>query len=101
MEENYRKLDDEEINEELSKLDKWVKDDNKIKRTFEFKDFADAFTFMTRMAIEIEKINHHPEWFNVYNKIDVELTTHDIKGISNFDFKLAKIMDDFEKIFLD
>ena len=101
MEENYRKLDDEEINEELSKLDKWVKDENKIKRTFEFKDFADAFTFMTRMAIEIEKINHHPEWFNVYNKIDVELTTHDIKGISNFDFKLAKIMDDFEKIFLD
>ena len=86
MEENYRKLDDEEINEELSKLDKWVKDENKIKRTFEFKDFADAFTFMTRMAIEIEKINHHPEWFNVYNKIDVELTTHDIKGISNFDF---------------
>ena len=73
MEENYRKLDDEEINEELSKLDKWVKDENKIKRTFEFKDFADAFTFMTRMAIEIEKINHHPEWFNVYNKIDVEL----------------------------
>ena len=57
MEENYRKLDDEEINEELSKLDKWVKDENKIKRTFEFKDFADAFTFMTRMAIEIEKIN--------------------------------------------
>tara|TARA_Y100000782_G_C9989336_1_gene183714 strand:+ start:50 stop:352 length:303 start_codon:yes stop_codon:yes gene_type:complete len=99
MEENYRKLDDEEINEELSKLDKWVKDDNKIKRTFEFKDFADAFTFMTRMAIEIEKINHHPEWFNVYNKIDVELTTHDIKGISNFDFKLAKIMNDVEKIF--
>ena len=99
MEENYRKLDDEEINEELSKLDKWVKDDNKIKRTFQFKDFADAFTFMTRMAIEIEKINHHPEWFNVYNKIDVELTTHDIKGISNFDFKLAKIMNDVEKIF--
>tara|TARA_B100000949_G_scaffold235282_1_gene257474 strand:+ start:1743 stop:2045 length:303 start_codon:yes stop_codon:yes gene_type:complete len=99
MEENYRKLDDEEINEELSKLDKWVKDKNKIKRTFEFKDFADAFTFMTRMAIEIEKINHHPEWFNVYNKIDVELTTHDIKGISNFDFKLAKIMNNIEKIF--
>jgi|TARA_B100001179_G_scaffold229188_1_gene214475 4a-hydroxytetrahydrobiopterin dehydratase len=99
MEENYRKLDDEEINEELSKLDKWVKDENKIKRTFEFKDFADAFTFMTRMAIEIEKINHHPEWFNVYNKIDVELTTHDIKGISNFDFKLAKIMNNVEKIF--
>ena len=51
------------------------------------------------MAIEIEKINHHPEWFNVYNKIDVELTTHDIKGISNFDFKLAKIMNNIEKIF--
>ena len=99
MEENYRKLDDEEINEELSKLDKWVKDENKIKRTFEFKDFADAFTFMTRMAIEIEKINHHPEWFNVYNKIKVELTSHDVNGLSMYDFKLAKIMDDFEEVY--
>ena len=56
---------------------------------------------MTRMAIEIERMNHHPEWFNVYNKINVELTTHDVGGISNFDFKLAEIMDDFERIFLD
>ena len=56
---------------------------------------------MTRIALLADKMDHHPEWFNVYNKINVELTTHDVGGISNFDFKLAKIMDDFEKIFLD
>lgn len=99
MEESYRKLNNEEIDEKLSKLDNWIKENNKIKKSFKFKNFADAFTFMTRVAIEIEKINHHPEWFNLYNKVEVELTTHDIGGISNFDFKLAKIMNDVEKIF--
>ena len=56
---------------------------------------------MTRMAIEIEGINHHPEWFNVYNKVKVELTTHDVGGLSMYDFKLAEIMDTFEKVILE
>ena len=101
MEESYKKLDSDEIELGLSKISNWKLDNDRIRKTFEFKNFGDAFAFMTRMAIEIERMNHHPEWFNVYNKINVELTTHDVGGISNFDFKLAKIMDDFEKIFLD
>ena len=100
MGESYRKLDNDEINIELSKLSNWELDNDRIRKTFEFKDFGDAFAFMTRMAIEIERINHHPEWFNVYNKIKVELTTHDVGGLSMYAFKLAKIMDDFEKVFL-
>ena len=101
MDEIYKKLDSNEIELGLSKISNWTLDKDRIKKTFEFKNFGDAFAFMTRMAIEIERMNHHPEWFNVYNKINIELTTHDVGGISNFDFKLAKIMDDFEKIFLD
>ena len=101
MDEIYKKLDSDEIELGLSKISNWILDKDRIKKTFKFKNFGDAFAFMTRMAIEIERMNHHPEWFNVYNKINVELTTHDVGGISNFDFKLAKIMDDFEKIFLD
>ena len=101
MDEIYKKLDSDEIELGLSKISNWKLDNDRIRKTFEFKNFGDAFAFMTRMAIEIERMNHHPEWFNVYNKINVELTTHDVGGISNFDFKLAKIMDDFEKIFLD
>tara|TARA_B110000014_G_C20118744_1_gene591864 strand:+ start:91 stop:396 length:306 start_codon:yes stop_codon:yes gene_type:complete len=101
MDESYKKLDSDEIELGLSKISNWKLDNDRIRKTFEFKNFGDAFAFMTRMAIEIERMNHHPEWFNVYNKINVELTTHDVGGISNFDFKLAKIMDDFEKIFLD
>ena len=101
MDETYRKLDSDEIELRLSRISNWTLDKDRIKKTFEFKNFGDAFAFMTRMAIEIERMNHHPEWFNVYNKINVELTTHDVGGISNFDFKLAGIMDDFERIFLD
>tara|TARA_B100000029_G_C17609532_1_gene968995 strand:- start:16846 stop:17151 length:306 start_codon:yes stop_codon:yes gene_type:complete len=99
MDESYKKLDVKEIDSELLKLNNWVLDNDRIKKTFEFRDFGDAFAFMTRIAIEIERMNHHPEWFNVYNKINVELTTHDVDGLSMYDFKLAKIMDDFEKIF--
>ena len=101
MDESYKKLDNKEINTELSKLNSWELDNDRIRKTFEFRDFGDAFAFMTRIAIEIERINHHPEWFNVYNKVKVELTTHDVDGLSMYDFKLAKIMDNFEKVVLE
>ena len=101
MDESYKKLDNKEINTELSKLNSWELDNDRIRKTFEFRDFGDAFAFMTRMAIEIERINHHPEWFNVYNKVKVELTTHDVVGLSKYDFKLAKIMDNFEKVVIE
>ena len=51
---------------------------------------------MTRVALEVEKLNHHPEWFNVYNKVKIELVTHDVEGISNYDFELARIIDNIE-----
>ncbi len=64
-----------------------------IQKTFKFKDFVEAWGWMTRMAIEAEKLNHHPEWFNVYNRVKVVLTTHDVSGLSELDVKLAAKMD--------
>ncbi len=92
-EEEYRKLSDEEVRGELAKLKGWAVTNGKLNRAFEFKDFNEAFGFMTRVAMEVEKLNHHPEWFNVYNRVKIELVTHDVGGISNFDFKLAHIIN--------
>ena len=64
-----------------------------ISKTFQFRNFVEAFGFMTRTAIWAEKFRHHPEWFNVYNRVDVVLTTHDVGGLSELDIKLAKKMD--------
>lgn len=64
-----------------------------IEKTFKFDDFADAFGWMTRAAIWAEKWDHHPEWSNVYNKVTVTLTTHDVDGLSTLDAKLARKMD--------
>lgn len=64
-----------------------------VKKTFRFKTFVDAWGWMSRMAIHAEKMNHHPEWFNVYNRVEVTLTTHDADGLSELDIKLAKKMD--------
>jgi 4a-hydroxytetrahydrobiopterin dehydratase len=64
-----------------------------ITKTFKFADFADAFGWMTRVAIWAEKWDHHPEWFNVYNRVEVTLTTHDVEGLSTLDAKLARRMD--------
>jgi len=64
-----------------------------VKKTFVFKNFIEAFGFMTQAAIWAEKLNHHPEWFNVYNRVEVKLTTHDTGGLSELDVKLAGAMD--------
>lgn len=73
----------------------WTLEDDRdaIRKTFTFKNFVDAFGWMTRAAIWAEKWNHHPEWFNVWNRVDVVLTTHDADGLSDADIKLAKKMD--------
>ena len=87
------KLSQEQIDNELKKLDGWSISNKKLHRDFEFEDFNQAFGFMTRAALHIEKLNHHPEWFNVYNKLSVDLTTHDAGGITQNDVNLAKILN--------
>lgn len=69
------------------------KERDALEKTFEFKDFVDAFGWMTRVAIWAEKWNHHPEWSNVYKTVKVVLTTHDVDGLSSQDAKLARKMD--------
>jgi len=71
----------------------WSVKNEKLYKEFQFNDFNQAFGFMTRAAMEIEKMNHHPEWFNVYNRITVELTTHDAGGITDNDVNLARILN--------
>ncbi|MDG2530326.1 4a-hydroxytetrahydrobiopterin dehydratase [Caulobacter endophyticus] len=79
----------------LAQLTGWTAANGKdaIEKTFRFADFNAAFGFMTRVAIEADKRDHHPEWFNVYNRVEVTLTTHDCDGVSERDVQLAKFMD--------
>ncbi|MED5531147.1 MAG: 4a-hydroxytetrahydrobiopterin dehydratase [Pseudomonadota bacterium] len=71
----------------------YIKERNAIRRNYEFKDFIEAFDWMTKVALYANKINHHPEWFNVYKTVEVVLTTHDCGGISDLDVKMAEKMD--------
>ena len=87
------RLSETEITEELKKIEGWAIKDNKLHKEFQFDSFNQAFGFMTRAAMEIEKMNHHTEWFNVYNRITVDLTTHDAGGITNNDINLARILN--------
>ena len=87
------KLSEEEITKELSNLPGWKIVEGKLHKDFQFDDFIQAFGFMTRAALHIEKMNHHPEWFNVYNKLRVDLTTHDAGGITDNDINLAKTLN--------
>ena len=89
------KLSDAEITAALATLTGWSIKDGKLHREYKFPDFIHAFGFMATSAIAIEKMNHHPEWFNVWNKVTVDLTTHDSGGISAKDVELAKILDGF------
>ena len=87
------RLSELEIEEELKQLSEWSVKNDKLHKEFKFDNFNQAFGFMTRAAMEIEKMNHHPEWFNVYNRITVELTTHDAGGITDNDVNLARILN--------
>ena len=79
----------------LAQLTGWSAADGRdaITKTFKFADFNEAFGWMTRVALAAEKLDHHPEWFNVYAKVEVLLATHDADGVTELDVKLAKIMD--------
>lgn len=75
-------------------MSNWKEENNALHRSFEFKDFSEAFAFMTRVALAAEKMDHHPDWKNVYNKVTIKLNTHDAGDIvTEKDHKLAKIID--------
>ncbi len=90
------KLNEAEITSGIAALDGWtlVEGHTAIFKSLSFPDFGAAFAFMTRVAIQAEKIDHHPEWFNVYNRVDITLCSHDIGGLSWRDLKLAGFIDD-------
>ena len=91
------RLSSDEIAKELKDLPGWSVKDEKLHKDFEFVSFNEAFGFMTRAAMEIEKINHHPEWCNVYNRLSVDLMTHDAGGITKNDIHLARILNSLKK----
>ncbi|RMG19506.1 MAG: 4a-hydroxytetrahydrobiopterin dehydratase [Bacteroidetes bacterium] len=74
----------------LTTLPGWQFKEGGIEKSFQFKDFVQAFGFMSQVAILAEKANHHPEWFNVYNKVNIRLSTHDAGGLTSKDFDLAQ-----------
>ena len=89
------RLTDSERTQALSELSKWSLIDGRdaIIRQFKFKNFNEAFAFMASVALQAEKMDHHPEWSNIYNRVDVILITHDCDGLSALDIKLARFMD--------
>ncbi|KAL6731275.1 hypothetical protein Aduo_002154 [Ancylostoma duodenale] len=92
-----KKLNEEQRKEVVSPLlsQGWqmVEGRDALRKVFQFKDFNEAFGFMTRVALKAEKMDHHPEWFNVYNKVDITLSTHDCGGLSQKDITLAKFIE--------
>lgn len=92
-----QRLSEEQIRAELSGLQGWSVVNGKLHKDYVFDDFVDAVGFMCKAAIHIEKMNHHPEWFNVYNKITVDLVTHDAGGITQNDIALARVLNSLKK----
>ncbi|WP_017325314.1 4a-hydroxytetrahydrobiopterin dehydratase [Synechococcus sp. PCC 7336] len=88
------KLSNHEIQSGLDRLSLWTIEDGKLHKEYRFGSFVEAFGWMSSAALVAEAMGHHPEWFNVYNKVVVDLTTHDVGGISNLDFELAAKMDE-------
>ena len=88
-------LDEQTTRELMASLPEWTvnREGGAIRRTFHFADFAQAFGFMAQMALVSEKMDHHPEWFNVYNRVEVTLTTHDAQGLSSRDIAWATRAD--------
>lgn len=86
---SVQKLSSKAVTEKLSALPEWQLHENKLRRQCVFKDFVAAFGFMSQVALLAESMDHHPEWSNVYNRVDIALTTHDASGITERDFTLA------------
>jgi 4a-hydroxytetrahydrobiopterin dehydratase len=92
-----RRFSGPELKDALSTLTGWDVVDGKLHKEYKFADFIHAFGFMATSALSIEKMGHHPEWFNVYNRVTVDLTTHDAGGITSKDAELAKVLDEVAK----
>ncbi len=88
-----KKLNDEEIKTRITKLLNWKFENGKLHKLFKFKNFNQAVCFMVGTALVCEKMNHHPEWSNVYGNVNVELVTHRVAGLTELDFTLAEKMD--------
>lgn len=90
-----QKLQAQELRAALATLPAWTLDEARsaIRRSFVFADFGQAFAFMTRIALASERADHHPEWFNVYNRVDITLSTHDCDGLSQRDIDMARLAD--------
>ncbi|MFC4348823.1 4a-hydroxytetrahydrobiopterin dehydratase [Kordiimonas lipolytica] len=97
MSDRPTKMTDAERDAALATVSGWVydADEKAIKKTFQFADFSEAWGFMNRAALLAEKMDHHPEWFNVYNRVEVKMTTHDADGVTTLDFQMATAMDGF------
>ena len=91
---NRQKLSDADIQTKLSDIPGWAVVAGKLHREYKFKDFVHAFGFMASAALVAESMNHHPEWFNVYSTVNVDLATHDVGGITELDFTLAGKMEE-------
>ena len=89
------KLTPSEVTAALADLPGWapVEGRDAIRKTFKFPDFNAAFAFMTRVALKAEKMDHHPEWFNVYNRVEITLSTHDANGLTELDLELARFAE--------
>ena len=87
------RLSDEQIKNELKSLNGWTVQNGKLHKEFTFGDFVAAFSFMTKIALRAEKMNHHPDWFNAYNRVIIDLVTHDAGGITSNDTELAKYIE--------
>ena len=90
---NRKKLTAAEITTRLERLDGWELDEGFLVKKFNFADFNAAFGFMARVALQAEKLDHHPDWSNTWNRVRVKLTTHDTGGLTELDFALAEFMD--------
>ena len=88
------KLADADVTQRLASLPGWTLKAGRLHREFTFADFTQAFAFMTDVAREADALDHHPEWFNVYNRVVIDLATHDAGGITTLDFELARRAED-------
>jgi len=87
------KLSEKEISDKLQDLDGWEFQENALQTKFEFENFKETFSIMTRIAFEAEAQQHHPEWTNVYNTLSISLSTHDAGGVTEKDFQIAKAIE--------